>query len=149
MILLWDSVEHLTTRSCPLLSRMRKKIGGKRKKAVTCSFFEVRCQQTLAVLFTIDATIKLTDKKSGWTVSGVRVVCMALSTWSLLYLIQLMPSSGYFVVAIQQMVQQMFNFGVVYSIFFFVTFHAFFVTNVRVAAVSSPTCRKASTRHSP
>ena len=53
---------------------------------------------------------------------------MALSTWSLLYFVQLLPSIGYFVVAIQQMVRQMFNFGVVYSIFFFAAGHAFFVT---------------------
>ena len=64
---------------------------------------------------------------------------MALSTWSLLYFVQLLTSIGYFVVAIQQMVRQMFNFGVVYSIFFFAAprhatprhatpRHAFFIT---------------------
>ena len=108
-----------------LSSRKRKNIDGKRKKAVTCSFF---CQHMFAVLFAIDATIKLTGEESGWTVSGFRVVCMALSTWSLLYFVQLLPSIGYFVVAIQQMVRQMFNFGVVYSICFFAAFHPFFVT---------------------
>ncbi|KAI0231208.1 hypothetical protein LSAT2_018440 [Lamellibrachia satsuma] len=128
MILLWDIVERWRTRKCPLSSRMRKTIDGKRKKAVASSVFYVRCQQTLAVLFAIDATIKLADEESGWTVSGVRVVCMALSTWSLLYFVQLLPSIGYFVVAIQQMVRQMFNFSVVYSIFFYAAFHAFFVT---------------------
>ena len=128
MILLWDIVEHYRNRRCPLSSRMRKTIDGKSKKAVASSIFYARCQQTLAVLFAIDATIKLTDAESGWTVSGVRVVCMGLSTWSLLYFVQLLPSIGYFVVAIQQMVRQMFNFGVIYSIFFFAAFHAFFVT---------------------
>ena len=128
MILLWDIVEHWRTRRCPLSSRMRKTIDGKPKKAVACSIFYARCQQTLAVLFAIDATIKLTGEESGWILSGIRVVCMVLSTWSLLYFVQLLPSIGYFVVAIQQMVRQMFNFGVVYSIFFFAAFHAFFVT---------------------
>ncbi|KAI0231206.1 hypothetical protein LSAT2_018438 [Lamellibrachia satsuma] len=128
MILLWDIVVGWRTRRCPLSSRMRKTIDGKRKKVVASSIFYVRCQQTLAVLFAIDATIKLTGEESGWLVSGVRVVCMALSTWSLLYFVQLLPSIGYFVVAIQQMVREMFNFGVVYSIFFFAAFHAFFVT---------------------
>ena len=128
MILLWDIVERWRTRRCPLSSRMRKTIDGKSKKVVTCSMFYARCQQTLAVLFAIDATIKLTGEESGWTLGGVRVLCMALSTWSLLYFVQLLPSIGFFVVAIQQMVRQMFNFGVVYSIFFFAAFHAFFVT---------------------
>ena len=131
---------------------MHKKIDGKRKKAVACSIFYVRCQQTFAVLFAIDATIKLTDEERGWTESGVRVVCMALSTWSLLYFVQLLPSIGFFVVAIQQMMRQMLNFGssIPSSSSPRSTPSSSRSTrpDVTVAALSSLTCRKAFTRHS-
>ena len=93
-----------------------------------CSLFYARCQRVLATLLIIDAAHKLNDVVSGWSASGVRLMCMPLSPWSMLYFVQLVPSIGHFVVAIQRMVGQMFNFADVYAIFFFASVSAFFIT---------------------
>ena len=92
-----------------------------------CSLCYARCQRVLATLLIIDAAHKLNDVVSGWSASGVRLMCVTLSPWSMLYFVQLVPSIGHFVVAIQRMVGQMFNFAGVYAIFF-ASVSAFFVT---------------------
>ena len=125
LILLWDILNFFRLRC---LSLYCTTIDGKSKRMVACSLYYARCQRVLATLFIIDAAHKLNDVMSGWSASGVRLMCMVLSTWSLLYFVQLVPCIGYFVVAIQRMVRQMFNFAGVYAIFFFASVSAFFVT---------------------
>ena len=80
---------------------------------VTCSLYYIRIQQTLAVLLATAASRKVNQCEINVYSSGGRVACTFLSTWSLLYFVQLLPSIGYFVVAIQRTVRHMFNFGVV------------------------------------
>ena len=132
LVLLWDLVGYIKTRRWLRTTRragpMCKTVDGKKRKAFACSLYYIRIQQTLAVLLAIAASRKVNEWETNVYSSGVRVACTFLSTWSLLYFVQLLPFIGYFVVAIQRMVRQMFNFGVVYAIFFFATCQAFFVT---------------------
>ena len=132
LILLWDLIDYIKSR---IWLRVVHRAGptcntidGKKKRVVACSLYYVRIQQTLAVLLAIAASSNVNMWQSSWFSTGVRVACTVGSTWSLLYFVQLAPSIGYFVVAIQRMIRQMFNFGVVYAIFFFATCQAFFVT---------------------
>ena len=128
LTLLWDLLEVLNFYWWKRLSRYSKTIDGETKRLAACSLFYARCQRVLASLLIIDAAHKLNDVVSGWSASSVRLMCMTLSPWSMLYFVQLVPSIGHFVVAIQRMVGQMFNFAGVYSIFFIASVSAFFVT---------------------
>ena len=84
VILLWDLFEILNFYWWQCLSRYSKTIDGKTKRMAACSIFYARCQRVLATLLIIDAAHKLNDVVSGWSASGVRLMCVTLSPWSML-----------------------------------------------------------------
>ena len=127
LVLLLDLFEYVNYLLHPCFMNFYKTIDDKYKAVFACSLYYVRCQRIMATTLLVYAVLKLFDVTGG-PVNAIRLVCMMLSTWSLLYFVQLMPSIGYFVVAIQRMVRQMFNFAGVYALFFFTAFSAFFVT---------------------
>ena len=127
LILLLDIYEYVNYVLHPCYTNFYKTIDDKYKAVFACSLYYVRSQRILASTLLVYGVLKLNDV-SGAPLNFIRLVCMMLSTWSLLYFVQLMPSIGYFVVAIQRMVRQMFNFAGVYALFFFTAFSAFFVT---------------------
>ncbi len=55
----------------------------------------------------------------------VILTCMT-SVWSIIFFIQILPSTGYFVIAMQRMIWVMFQFGVVFLLSFLPFPHAFY-----------------------
>ena len=54
-----------------------------------------------------------------------RMVCPMLSIWSMLYFIQLLPSIGHFVIGVQQIINVMFHFVLIYSLMMIPFMHSF------------------------
>ena len=69
-----------------------------------------------------------------------RVMCPVMAVWNILYFIQLLPSIGGFVIAIQTILEDLRNFSIVYIIFmipFMHSFQTFINTNTNVGCMES------------
>lgn len=87
-----------------------------------------RAMQFLMALLVVAGGATLWAKLAeGYILADLAHILLCVSTvWSLLFFVQLLPSIGHFVIVVQRMLQDMFNFTLIF-IFFFVPFtHAFY-----------------------